>query len=384
MIDKRPVLLLIDDEEGIRTVLGLVIDSLGYNVRTAVNGQEGLEMFMRYSPDIVITDIRMPVMDGLTFLDAVKEYAPHAEVLVLTGHGDMDMAVECLRKGAGDFLHKPVADAALSVALERAMQRITMRETLRQYTENLEQLVQQRTKELIQSERFAAMGETAASLAHSIKNIAGALEGTMYVLEKGLQLNQREYFEQGWEMVRNDVTRLGTLAVDLLSLGQMRTPEYALHNPNAVAQDVIESLQVKAVEHGVQLVLHPAKQEQQMLIAEASVHQCLFNVVLNGIECFAGQQPMVTPPTVTVTVEYLPQEIRGNAVRYTIIDNGPGLPDAYVHGTAHNWHSSKDTGSGIGLFSTRKVAHEIGAELSFQTIQPHGTKVTLLVSEAKK
>ncbi len=178
-------LLLVDDEEGIRTVLSLLLADMGCAVRTAASGAEALAMVRATPPAVLLTDVRMPGMDGIDLLRAVKAEFPGVEVLVLTGHGDMELAVSSLRHGAGDFLTKPVSPEALEVALDRARQRMALREALRRHTEELEQLVAQRTRELLHAERLAAVGETAAGLAHAIKNVAAGWKGPCSCWKRG-------------------------------------------------------------------------------------------------------------------------------------------------------------------------------------------------------
>ncbi|MCK4469878.1 MAG: response regulator, partial [Desulfobacterales bacterium] len=115
-------LLLIDDEEGIRNILSLSLRRDGYQVLTAEEGGKGIEMFRQNLPLIVLTDIKMPGMDGIEVLKRVKEIDPDTEVIVITGHGDMEVAIQALQLGASDFITKPVGDAILSVALKRAEQ----------------------------------------------------------------------------------------------------------------------------------------------------------------------------------------------------------------------------------------------------------------------
>ena len=112
-------LLIIDDEEGIRKVLTLSLASDGYDVSAAAGGEEGIEIFKKESPSIILTDIKMPGMDGVETLKKIKELNPDAEVIMITGHGDMDLAIEALKLDASDFLNKPIKDEALSVALKK-------------------------------------------------------------------------------------------------------------------------------------------------------------------------------------------------------------------------------------------------------------------------
>ncbi len=133
-------ILLIDDEEDILDVLSLSLRGDGYDVITAVSGEEGLAAFEKESPPIILTDLKMPGMDGLEVLKRVKIGNPDTEVIVITGHGDMDSAIDALRYGASDFVNKPVREEALQIALKRAKEKLVIREKLRAYTLDLENM----------------------------------------------------------------------------------------------------------------------------------------------------------------------------------------------------------------------------------------------------
>ncbi|MFO7964275.1 MAG: response regulator [Desulfobacterales bacterium] len=147
-------LLLIDDEKLSVEVMGISLRSDGYEVLTASSGEEGLDVFDRESPDIVITDIKMPGMDGIEVLKRIKARSDTAEVIIITGHGDVENAIEALKYGASDFINKPVRDETLALALKRAESKISIRATLNAYTENLENEVERVTRELRTQSRF--------------------------------------------------------------------------------------------------------------------------------------------------------------------------------------------------------------------------------------
>ena len=147
-------LLLIDDEKTNVDVMALSLRSDGYEVLTSSSGEEGLEIFDRESPDIVITDIKMPGMDGIEVLKAIKEHSDMAEVIIITGHGDVDNAIEALKYGASDFINKPVRDETLAIALKRAKSKISIRKRLDAYTKNLEEEVARVTHELRMQSNF--------------------------------------------------------------------------------------------------------------------------------------------------------------------------------------------------------------------------------------
>jgi signal transduction histidine kinase/FixJ family two-component response regulator len=137
-------LLLVDDEEGIRTVLSISLADSGYLVDTAADVDSALELFSSQQHPLVVTDIRMPGKNGIELLQQVKRASPDTEVIMITGHGDMDLAVQSLQHDAFDFIAKPVNDEVLMFALERATERILMRRELAAYARHkYEQLFNQ-------------------------------------------------------------------------------------------------------------------------------------------------------------------------------------------------------------------------------------------------
>ena len=174
-MDKK--LLLVDDEEGIRKVLGIALTDAGYRVFSAKNGEEALKIFRKENPPIVLTDIKMPGMDGVELLQKIKLENPDTEVIMITGHGDMELAIKSLKYQAVDFVTKPINDEVLEIALNRANEKIRMRQQLREYTENLEDLVREKSARLVEIERQVAVGQAVEGLSSAMRDIAGDLEG---------------------------------------------------------------------------------------------------------------------------------------------------------------------------------------------------------------
>lgn len=116
-------ILIIDDEKPTLSMARLLLGALGYDVLTAENGPAGIELFEKERPEIVLTDIKMPGMDGFAVLEKVKSIDPSAQVVVITGHGDVDLAKKAMDREATDFIHKPIEKEALEAALKRAEER---------------------------------------------------------------------------------------------------------------------------------------------------------------------------------------------------------------------------------------------------------------------
>jgi YesN/AraC family two-component response regulator len=102
----------------------LILGAYGHTALTAENGEEGLQIFEKEKSPIVLTDVKMPGLDGFEVLKRLKKVNPLTEVIIITGHADMDLAVKALDFDATDFINKPIHKEALDAALRRAEQRL--------------------------------------------------------------------------------------------------------------------------------------------------------------------------------------------------------------------------------------------------------------------
>ena len=115
--------LAVDDEPSMIEWLKILLEHEGYEVRTAMIGTRGEEIFKTWKPDVVVTDMMLPDVDGLELLRRFKQTHPDTEVIVITGHGSVQKAVEAMKAGAFEFAEKPVDADALLAKLERAIER---------------------------------------------------------------------------------------------------------------------------------------------------------------------------------------------------------------------------------------------------------------------
>ncbi|MBT5830438.1 MAG: sigma-54-dependent Fis family transcriptional regulator, partial [Candidatus Latescibacteria bacterium] len=118
-VEKDIRLLLVDDEEVIRRSAGDFLSDMGYVVQCTDSAENGLEVFEQERIDIVITDIKMPGMDGIEFLQELRRRSQDIEVIIITGHGDVNIAIEALRYGAFDYFTKPIKVDELLLSLKR-------------------------------------------------------------------------------------------------------------------------------------------------------------------------------------------------------------------------------------------------------------------------
>ena len=146
----RPVkILAIDDEPVIRDSIAAYLEDSGFNVLQAGDGQQGLTLFREHTPDLVLLDLRMPEMDGLAFLEALRQEGADTPVIVVSGTGMLQDAIEALRAGAHDFVTKPILDmAVLEHAIQNALERARLRQENTRYRQHLEEEIARRTADL--------------------------------------------------------------------------------------------------------------------------------------------------------------------------------------------------------------------------------------------
>ena len=371
-------ILLVDDEEGIRTVLGISLADYGYQVSKAGNGGDALRLFRDLKPSIVLTDIKMPGMDGIRVLRKIKEESPDTEVIMITGHGDMELAIESLKFGATDFITKPINDDALEIALKRANEKIFLKTKMKEYTENLERLVEEKTRELLGAERLAAVGQTVAGLAHAIKNVASGLKGGAFVLEKGIELDNNKYLLQGWEMVKGNLGRIGEMALDLLNYSKERIPEYRLCDLNQPVREVFDLMSHKADECGVTLEKDVDKSLSEGWLDPKGIHRCILNLATNAID--ACTDISCAKRKGKVILKSL--KINGWAVEYQVMDNGCGMDEETRAKIFQRFFSTKGSrGTGLGLMITKKIIEEHGGFIGCESEREKGTKFIIRLPE---
>lgn len=153
MNDKR--ILVIDDEKNMRHMLAVLLEKEGYQVASAANGKEGLELTLEDFYDIILCDLKMPVMDGMAFLEKFQEMQQDSTVIVMSAYGTLDTAIEAMKRGAYDYVSKPFKPDEILLTLKKAQER----ERLRKENRLLQQSMRERYSFDQMIGRSAAMDE---------------------------------------------------------------------------------------------------------------------------------------------------------------------------------------------------------------------------------
>ncbi len=146
---ENPLILTIDDEENIRDSFRLFLEDFEYTVIEACNGREGIEKIQQEKPDLILCDLRMPDVDGLEVLQFLKDQELNIPIIVVSGTGVIGDAIEAIRRGAWNYLLKPIQDMSVLLhAISQALERAQLLDENRAYQEHLEEEVSRRTEAL--------------------------------------------------------------------------------------------------------------------------------------------------------------------------------------------------------------------------------------------
>jgi len=199
--------LIVDDDASVRDVISVLLQEEGYECRTASSAEAALDVAAAEAPPLVISDMKMPGRDGIWLLEAFRERYPETAVIMLTGYGDTEAAVDCLRRGAVDYLLKPPKLTDLIRAIERALAKRRIELARKRYQKKLERKVRDRTGEL----------RTA------LRDIQNTYQTTLLALVAALDAREHETSDHSQRVVKYTTViaeRLGLHGPELEEIGR--------------------------------------------------------------------------------------------------------------------------------------------------------------------
>ena len=358
-------ILLVDDEPDIRDVLSLSLSDLGYQVYEAENGDEALRIFRDVQPLMVMTDIKMPGMDGIELLQKVKHENPDTEVIMITGHGDMDLAIRSLKCEATDFITKPINVDVLELALQRVREKIFMRQKLKEYTENLEKLVREKTE--LQS-HLASLGLMIGSISHGIKGLLTGLDGGIYLLDSGFTKKNEVQIKEGWDVVKLTVERIRKMVTDILFYAKERDLRLERINIRNFVEEIVKEIESKFKSQKIKFVNDFGVDLGEFEVDVTYVHSALLNIIENAADACLREKTKK------------PHKIIFGARRHEekiileITDNGIGMDSETQDKIFTPFFSSKGTkGTGLGLFIANTIIKQHGGEINVKSKVGQGT-----------
>ena len=284
-------ILLVDDEKDVRDMLHLSLAAMGYDVLDAKDGNEALGIFRDVRPPMVLTDIKMPSMDGIELLQKIKREDPNTEVIMITGHGDMDLAIKSLKYEATDFVAKPINLDALKIALKRSMDNIITRKQLSDYTENLERLVREKTE---LQDHLASLGLMISSISHGVKGLLTALDAGIHKLDRGVSIKDYEKIEKGLGILKTTVERVRKMILDIIYYAKERGLDWNQVDLSSFGDEVFRVIEPKTEGQDIELIKDFDSNIGPCEFDDEHMHSALVTILENAIDACVKEKSKET------------------------------------------------------------------------------------------
>ncbi len=347
----RPRLLIVDDEAAQMTALCDTLEDQGYVTTGFTSAKKALTVLRDQEFDLVLTDLMMPEMDGITLLRAAQEIDANLVGIVMTGHGSIDTAVEAMKGGALDYIQKPFKLSVIVPVLARAL---AVRR-LRMENAELERRVREHTAELA-----AANQELEAfsySVSHDLRAPLRHIDGFAGLLARHLEPSLDEKGRHYLKTISEAAKQMGTLIDDLLTFSRIGRAElrHATVSLRRLVDEVRGTLEPEIAGRDIVWTIEE--------LPEVRGDPQLLRLVLQNL---IGNALKYTRTRPKARIEIAARQ-RDEQVEVSVRDNGVGFEVRYVDrlfGVFQRLHSSAEfEGTGIGLATVRRIVHRHGGRV---------------------
>lgn len=368
----HPRVLLVDDEVDFLTSLGQRLVLRGLPTLTAANGPDALSILDEHPVDVVVLDVRMPGMDGIETLRRIKEGHPRVEVVMLTGHADLQSAIDGMRFGFFDYLTKPVQLPLLIEKIEDAFNRRSGEATVGNevFTDKLQQ-------HMIVADRLSSLGELAASIAHEINNpLAVITESAGWLrsrLEDG-EMTRAELLgatELALTKIESAIDRAVRISRNFLRFA--RAPDAVVRDTHLgdLASEIRDLMAKTAGDAAIDIDLTLSSENQLTVRTDPfQLRQVLLNLVTNAIQAIGSRG----------RVEIAVTGSEGEAT-VAVCDDGPGIPEEHLERIFEPFFTTKEEGqgTGLGLAVSRGIVEKLGGRIEVANRPGQGCSFRLIL-----
>ncbi len=372
--------LIIDDEKVILDLTSIILKNRGYTVFTAVDAPSGFGIIESSQPELVLLDYMMPDMDGLTALKEIRRRFPDTYVIMFTGKGSEEIAVELMKAGASDYILKPFNNQDLADRIENVLKirgiELKNRELLREremllaeieaWNLELEARVHEKSEalqraqaEIVQSEKLATLGYLSAGMAHEIRNPLNSISLFVQLIKSGMEDPEKlDYVEK----ILKEIDRIDGILRKLLDAS--KRPKFEIKE--VLIDQVIDStLDV----FNPQIDLHKIKVERDYQTIPPAIkadpselEQIFTNLFLNSIN------EMSSSGTLRVQLNH--------DDKYIIIrvsDTGKGIPPENIPYVFDPFFTTNSRGTGLGLSVVLRIVKNYKGKIEVEKSDAGGT-----------
>jgi len=384
-VTTKPYILIVDDDTALLQALpqALYLRMRDVVVDTSDSASNALELVRQNDYDAIVSDIKMPGMDGLTFLARVQEIRPDIPTLLITGHGDHNLAIQALRGGAYDFIQKPIERDYFVAALRRAIQThqlrrqvIEQQQTLEKHAKSLEKTVQERTRELVEAN--AAKDEFISMASHELKTPLSSLKGMTQLLHRRL-IRAGSPEVASVVSMENSIRRIEVLVNDLLNVSFLEMGVFSLQYKHCNIVELYQSLidEYVAGTNPPPTILVDIVDKQ--IEADVDVER-IGQVVLNLLSNARKYSPVGSPIHVALQRD-------DTTYSLSVCDSGVGIPAELLPHIFERFYqvpgievqTGSSVGFGLGLYMSRQIVERHGGHIRVESSPGVGSEFTVVL-----
>ena len=364
--------LLVDDEEDFLSSLSQRLSLRSLNVLTASSGLDALEVLAKKPVDVVVLDVKMPGLDGIQTLKVIKKKYPYAQVIMLTGHADLEASLDGMELGFFDYLTKPVDINKLIDKLKETLEKVPGQEKVSSEPTFGEKMKRQ----MVAADRLASLGTMAAGIAHELNNPLAVINEsvgwlkTIVAKEESLAAPFRDKLNLGLNKSAASLDRARRISQGLLIFARRTKAVVRETDLKDLAREVTELTRKIASYAGVELKIITETDDTRVWLDPYQLRQVLLNLVTNGIQAQQSQGQV-----------RLIISRKAEQVSVRVEDSGPGIPSENLERIFEPFFTTKpdDQGTGLGLAVSRSIIEELGGSLVVKNRPEGGAVFTLTV-----
>ncbi|OGU15222.1 MAG: hybrid sensor histidine kinase/response regulator [Geobacteraceae bacterium GWC2_53_11] len=382
--EKRASVVIIDDDKNILELTSLILSKNGFLTYSAARASEGFDLIAHHAPELVLLDYMMPEMDGLSALQRIKTHFPDTYVVMLTGKGSEEVAVELMKNGASEYILKPFNNRNLVERLgnvlrireielhnhELQKQQEHLLSEIEQWNLELQKRVHEKSEalhnaqeEIVQSEKLAAMGYLSAGMAHEIRNPLNSISLFIQLMRQTTtEPDQLEYQAK----ILKEVERIDVIIRRLLDASRRARVISSNVQINQVIDNAIESFSPQIETKKIQVDRQYHCIPSPITADPDELEQIFTNLFLNAMDAMSGGGRL--------TIELFEKNSR---VIVRVGDSGAGIAEDVLPSIFEPFFSTKNRGTGMGLPVAQRIARMYEGNMEVESSTPEGTTFRL-------